>query len=95
MKIFKFSHDEGAEIIAANYAKEAILYYFLKYQDDLNIDDIIEFGGVKIEELQGEAITNEKKIFNEDTNKHESTSYKEIAARSFKGEPVVLVTPNY
>lgn len=95
MKIFKFDHSEGAEILASNNAKEAILYYFTQYQDDMQIDDIVEFGGIKIEELTGEEITKKHTIFNEEKNERETVSYKELAEDSFKGETIILVSPNY
>lgn len=95
MKIFKFDHDDGADILVANNAKEAILYYFTGYQDDINTDDICECGGIKIEELQGEDINKKHEIFNEEQGDTESVSYKEIADEVFEGKPVVIVTPNY
>lgn len=95
VKIFKFDHSEGAEILVANNAKEAIMYYFNGYQDDINTDAICENEGIKIEELQGEAINEKHEIFNEEQGDTESVSYKEIAKEIFNGEPVVILTPNY
>lgn len=95
MKFFKFDHSEGAEIIASNNAKEAIVFYFTHYQDDSNTNDIIEFGGIKIEELKGDSITKKHVIYNEEKNEREEVSYKEIADEHFEGHPLLLVTPNY
>lgn len=96
MKIFKFDHNEGTEILAADNAKEAIMYYFTHYQDDLNTDDIVEDGGIKIEELQGELITKKYKFFNEDLGRSEELSYKELAEKyADDGKQTILVAPNY
>lgn len=94
-KIFKFDHSEGVEILAAANAKEAIDYYFTKYQDDSQTDEIVEFGGIKIEEIQDDDITKIHEILNEETGKSEKVSYKDLAERFYKGKPEILVSPNY
>ena len=95
MKIFKFAHSEGSEILVANNAKEAIMYYFTNYQDDIITDEFCENGGIEIEELKGEAINKKLEIFNEEQGDVEVVSYKELAVSSFKGQPTVIVTPDY
>ena len=95
MKIFEFNHSEGSEILAANYAKEAILYYFTKYQDDYDIDDITKYGGIEIKELDSSEITKKQLVYNEETNSRVEVSYKELADESFNENVAVLVTPNY
>jgi hypothetical protein len=94
-KIFKFSHSEGAEIIAASNAKEAIMFFFTQYVDDIQTDDMVEFGGIEITELKGENITKKHPIFDESKNKTVSASYQELAITSFVNNPVVLVSPSY
>ncbi|QHE63986.1 hypothetical protein FHE72_23635 (plasmid) [Rossellomorea vietnamensis] len=94
-KIFKFEHSEGAEIVAAENAKDAINFYFNNYQDDSQIDDIVEYDGIEIEELQGEDIKKKHEIHNEETGKSEEVSYRELAERFYKGEPEILVMPRY
>jgi hypothetical protein len=94
-KIFKFDHSEGAEIVAATNAREAITFYFTNYQDNTQTDEMVEYGGIKIEELQGEHITKKHKILNEETGKQENVSYSELADQFYKGKPEILVTPNY
>lgn len=95
MEIFKFDHIEGTEILAADNAKEAVMYYFTQYQDDLNTEDMIEDGGIKIEELQGDFITKKHEFFNEEINDMEKTSYKELAEKYYHGKPTILVTSDY
>lgn len=94
MKIFKFDHNEGAEILVANNAKEAIVHYFTKYQDDIITDDIC-VDGIKIVELHGVDINKKYEVFNEEQGNLESVSYKELAEAAFVGQPVVIITPNY
>ncbi|GED14016.1 hypothetical protein [Aneurinibacillus migulanus] len=94
-KIFKFSHSEGAEIIAASNAKEAIMFFFTQYADDIQMDDMVEFGGIEITELKGENITKKHSVFDESKNETVSVSYQEIATISFVNSPVVLVSPSY
>lgn len=93
MKIFEFEQSEGVEIIGANSAKEAVLYYVNEWQDDLQLDDIVE-SKLTVRELTEEEISDKRKIFNEDKNCFERISYKEIA-ESATACPVVLVTPGY
>lgn len=96
MKIIKFAHNEGAEIVAAANAKDAILFYFTTYQDADNTDTICqESGGIRIEELTGDDITRRHSLYDESVNQTNEYSYAEIAAESFTGEPVILVSPNY
>lgn len=95
VKIFKFDHGEGAEVVAADNAKAAIMHYFTKYQDDLNIDDICGTDGIKIEELHGEQITKKHKVFNESIGSSELISYRDLAVETYKGKPVILIAPNY
>lgn len=96
MNIFKFDHGEGAEILAAANAKEAIIYYFTHYQDDLIIDDICqEHGGISIRELTEAEITKKHLLYDETENERNEYSYAELAAEVFTGTPVILVTPNY
>lgn len=94
-KIFQFEHSEGAEIVAANNAKDAITFFFTKHQGDSQTNDTVEFGGIKIDELQGDLLTEKHSILNEETGKTEEISYSELADLFFKGVPEVLVTPNY
>ncbi|MGX1266682.1 hypothetical protein RKD55_004626 [Rossellomorea marisflavi] len=94
-KIFQFEHSEGKEIVAANNAKEAINFYFTKHQGDSQTNDTVEFGGIKIDELQEDLLTKKHSILNEETGEIEEISYSELADHFFKGVPEVLVTPNY
>ncbi|MEP9408600.1 hypothetical protein ABKP09_19975 [Peribacillus frigoritolerans] len=90
VKIFKFSHSEGVEIVAADNAKAAIMHYFTEYQDDLYIDGIC-MDGIEIEELHGEQITTKHKLFSEFIESVELLSYRDLAVERYKGEPILLV----
>ena len=94
-KVFKFDHSEGAEIIAANNAKEAIMFYFTEYTDDLLTDDICSYDGITISELTGDALTQEHLIFDEEKNTRVKVTYGQLAEEYFEGKPEILVTPNY
>jgi hypothetical protein len=94
-KIFKFDHSEGAEIVASKSAAVAINFYFEKYLDDEQIGDMVEFGGVEIEMLEGDNITKVHEILNEETGQVEKVSYKELAEKFYKGNPEILVMPHY
>lgn len=94
IKFFKFEHSEGAEIVVAEFARQAMNYFLNEYMDDMQIDDVVEFGGLNIEELKGEQITKKHKIFNEETNTTELVSYQEIAS-GCTAIPCVIVTPSY
>lgn len=94
LKFFKFDQSEGAEIVVANFARDAINYYMNEYMDDLQIDDIIESCGLNIYELMGEQLTKKHDIYNEETNQIESISYLEIA-KDVTQIPSVIVTPRY
>ena len=94
-KVFKFDHSDGAEIIAANNAKEAIMYYFTVYNNDLITDDICSYDGINISELTGDALTKTHLIFDEEANSKVEVTYSQLAEEYFKGEPVVLVAPRY
>jgi hypothetical protein len=93
-KFFKFEHSEGTEIIIAEFARQAIDYFVNYYMDDLQLDDIAESGGLKIEELKNEKLTEKHMIFNEETNTRELVSYKKIADGCIT-MPCVIVSPNY
>ena len=95
LKVFKFNHSEGAEIIAANNAKEAIMFYFTEYTDDLQTDDICSYDGITISELTGDDLIREHLIFDEENNTREKVTYGQLAEEYFDGEPKVLVTPSY
>jgi hypothetical protein len=95
MKIFKFVHSDGAEIIAAENAKEAIMFFFTEYVDDIQTDDMIEFDGIKIEQVNREEAGKKRLIYNEDTGRKESVSYLELAYDLYNGQPTVLVSSFY
>ncbi|MNF66520.1 hypothetical protein D3C84_483150 [compost metagenome] len=94
-KVFKFDHSEGAEIIGAANAKEALIYYFTQYQDDLQTEDILEFGGIEIKELKGGQLDKKHIIFDEEKNDRVKVSYAELMDEFYNGQPTILVTPNY
>jgi hypothetical protein len=94
IKFYKFKHSEGAEIVVAEFAKQAINYFINYYMDDLQLDDIAECGGLNIEEIKNEQLTEKHMIYNEETNTRELVSYKEIANGSIT-LPCVIVSPNY
>lgn len=91
MKIFKFEHSEGAEIIVADNAKDVINFYIHGAVNSLILEDIVELGGIKIEELQGEDINKKYEIFNDKQGILEKVSYKELALAFFNGQPKVIV----
>ena len=95
IRVFKFDHSEGAEIIAANNAKEAIMFYFTEYNDDSQTDDTCSYDGIAICELTGAALTKEHLIFDEEKNTRVKVTYGQLAEKYFKGKPEVLVMPNY
>lgn len=90
MEIFKFSHSEGYEIIAANNAKEAIMYYFTNHMDDIYTDDLVATGGIKIRKLDDEEATELRKIYDDDRKDVKWQSYKELAEKNFNGQPIVV-----
>ncbi len=94
-KVFKFDQSEGAEIIAADNAKEAIMFYFTQYMDDIQTDDICFSGGIKITELTGEDLHKKHTIFDEEVNERVEVTYRKLADEYYSGEPVVLISPNY
>jgi len=90
MEIFKFSHHEGYEIIAANNAIEATVYYFTEYMDAVYIDDLVTTGEIIIEKLGDEEATQLRKIYYEEDRKDAWKSYKELAEKYFNGRPIVV-----
>ena len=94
-KVFKFDHSEGAEIIAANNAKEAIMFYFTEYNDDIMTDAICSYDGITISELTGDALTEERLTFDEEKNEKVKVTYGQLAKEYFKGKPEVIVSPSY
>jgi hypothetical protein len=95
MKIFKFIHSDGAEIIAAENAKEAVMFFFMEYVDDIQTDDMVEFDGIKIEQVGREEVGIKQLIYNEDTGRKEAVSYLELAYDLYSGRPTVLVSSSY
>lgn len=97
MKIFNFEHVEGTEILIAGNAKEAIIHYFTRYQDDIATDDILSATeeGIKISEIQGDALLVKRRIFDEELNGHIEISYQDMICE-YKGTvPGVIICPNY
>lgn len=92
MKIFKFEHSEGAEIVAAENAKEAIMFFFTDFMDDIQTDDFVEFDGIRIKEVTDKEITKKRLIYNEDKGQTEEVSYIDIIGDAYKGKPMVVVT---
>lgn len=97
MKIFSFEHDEGTEILIAKNAKEAVIHYFTRYQDDIVTDDILSSTeeGIKFTEIQGSALVVKRRIFDEELNKHVEISYQEMIDEYKGAVPDVLLSPNY
>lgn len=95
MKIFVFKTAEGDFIIAAKNAKEAIMFYFTKYIDDIQTDELVESEGIKIKELDLIEVIANRKIYNEEKGEHELISYQKLANKFFKEDPEVLVSPVY
>lgn len=95
MKIFVFKTSEGDYVIAANNAKEAIMFYFTKYMDDIQTDDLVEYGGIEIKELNSKEVGLNREIVNEGNGQRELISYQKIADDYFKGSPEMLVSPLY
>ena len=95
MKIFVFKTSEGEFIVASKNAKEAIMFFFTKYMDDIQTDDLVEFDGIEIKELDLIEVSANRKIFNEGKGAHELISYRKLADDYFKGEPEMLVSPVY
>lgn len=97
MKIYKFEHEEGFEIVAAQNAKEAVIHYFTNYQDDIITDEMFAATkeGIKITKVQGGDLTKKHRIFDEEKNCHVDTSYQEMIGEYQGIGPDVLVSPNY
>lgn len=84
VKFFKFEHSHGSEVVIANFVREAINYYFNYYEDDLQIDDIVEFDGISIKEITGEELIKKRRLYNDELKKVESISYLEIAEKAIQ-----------
>lgn len=94
MRIFEFDTSEGEFIVASKNAKEAIMFFFAKYMDDIQTDELVGFEGITIRELDEKEITMNRKIYNEGEGVHELTSYKKLAD-TFARESEMLVSPIY
>lgn len=94
IKYFAFEHSEGVEVVVAAFAREAVNFFLNEYLDDLTVDHMIEFDGLKIQELKGEEVTMKREIYNEDTNVTEKISFQEIA-KDCTIVPCVIVCPRY
>ncbi|MEK5038794.1 hypothetical protein [Sporosarcina sp. FSL K6-3457] len=97
MKLFSFEHDEGTEVVIARNAKDAVIHYFTKYQDDIVTDDLMSAteDGIKISEIQGDALLVKRSIFDEELNNQIEISYQDMIDE-YKGTvPDVIICPNY
>ncbi|MFS1518598.1 hypothetical protein V1503_19355 [Bacillus sp. SCS-151] len=94
-KVFKFTHSEGAEIIAADNAKNAVMYFFTKYIDKDSTEDMIKYDSVIIKEVADEQLDKQHLIFDEEVEEGIHTSYRALADKYFNGNPIILVSPNY
>jgi hypothetical protein len=91
LKFFKFERSDAvAEVMVAEFARQAINYYLNEWLDDLTIDDFVADGGLKITELIGAELTEKHKIFNEANNTTELVSYLELAKGSYVVPRVIV-----
>lgn len=95
MKIFELKTTEGNFIVASKNAKEAIMYFFTKYMDDIQTEELVEFEGITIKELGEKEINEQREIYNEGTGKRELVSYKKLGSDYFTGNPKMLISPVY
>lgn len=94
LKFYQFQHSDGADIIVAEFGRQAMNYYLNNYQDDTTVDDILDTGGLRVRELTDQEINRVRKIYNEDKSDYELLSYKDVA-EEVKAIPDVIITPNY
>lgn len=94
LKFYQFQHSDGNDIMVAEYGRQAMDYYMNIYQDDLNIDDMMETGGLRIRELTEQEIDRKRDIYNEEKNETESLSFREVA-KEIRTIPEVIITPKY
>lgn len=93
-KFFEFSSGDIKVIIAANHAKEAIIYYITQYVDDIYLDDMI-LEGLQIRELLDDEVNKVRPIYNEHIKNVEYLSYKALLAKHYSDEPMIIVTMGY
>lgn len=96
MKLFIFEHTEGTEVLVANNAKEAATHYFMKYQDDAMLADLmLAEEGIRITEVQEPTLTEQIRIFDEEVNEYVHVSYQDIIDGYTGSVPDVLLCPSY
>lgn len=94
LKFYQFQHSDGSDIIVAEFGRQAINFYINNYQDDTNVDDIMDTGGLRIRELTDQEIDRVRKIYNEHGKEYELLSYRDVS-KDMKAIPDVIITPNY